>query len=75
MREFKIRDRVRVTKSRASGAGITHSLKGVVVQILKDESFAQVNHGTSYQKIGWCFSSLEFDNNHKQPCACYECEE
>lgn len=78
MRKFKIGDRVRVTEARkAEGFFNPYEEKGVVVGMGKvDRNFyIRVDHGfPGLRNEGWRPKSLEFDNDHRHPCACFECK-
>ncbi len=78
---FSIGDRVRLTKKRLAKVGydLTYPSTGVVVKIelascFLDRLFISVDHGVpSYTDVKWIPKSLELDDIHRKPCACFEC--
>lgn len=84
MHYFKVGDKIRLTKKRSLSFrnDLNHPRTGVVIKIdepsmfTKDRLYICVDHGVSfYTDKKWNPGSLELDDNHRQPCACYECYE
>ena len=70
--EFKVGDRVRVTKKRRPDV---ENRNGVVVEVDARNGLCLVQHVRwlhGQENIHWSPSSLEI-NDHREPCACYEC--
>lgn len=67
---FKVGDRVRVTKARHAQPWSENKRNGVIIEIT---DYIYVNHIDSISgRDGWLPESLEL-NDHRHPCACYEC--
>ncbi len=79
MREFKVGDRVRLTAKRlAANTTWHHPNTGIVIECyvsVYGTRFIRVNHRKlGSERESWYPQSLEFDNDHRQPCSCFECE-
>lgn len=70
--EFKVGDKVRVTKKRLAQpcSGLPENRNGVVKSISGNS--IRVIHDVSQVFLRWQFESLEI-NDHRDSCACYDC--
>ncbi len=71
---FQVGDRVKVTKERHGQPCSEAKRNGVIMQIA-DYIYVQhldAERGTGGFRAGWDSESLEL-NDHRYPCACFEC--